>query len=112
MQRLFFLLLWSGCSLASAAPFTLAPGQPAQAGPARITLLSVQDGRCPPRALCLMAGELTAKVMVTRGNTTRTLTLRLPGQAQGTPAGTLKLTAATRLGERRAQKLTFDLVRP
>ena len=112
MKRFFSLLLWAGCSLASAAPFTLTPGQTAQAGKARIKLLSVQDGRCLPRAFCLMAGELTAKVMVTRGGATRTLTLRLPGQVQNTPAGPLKLTAATRLGEHRVQKLTFDLVRP
>lgn len=112
MNRLLSLVLCGAFSLASAAPFVLAPGQTAQAGEARITLLSVRDSRCPPRAYCIMAGQLTANVMVTRGSTTRTLKLLLPGQAQRTPAGTLKLTAATRLGESRPQKLTFDLLRP
>lgn len=111
MKRLLPLILWSVFSLASAAPFTLSPGQTVQAGQARVTLLNVRDGRCPPRAYCIMAGQLTANVMVTRGSTTRTLLLLL-GQPQRTPAGTLKLTAATRLGERSPQKLTFDLKRP
>ena len=111
MKRMISLTLLGTLSAASATPLTLTAGQTVQTGGARITLLRVTDGRCPPRALCIMAGNLTASVMVTKGSVTRTLKLWLPGQAVNTPAGTLKLTAATRLGQGR-QKLTFDLVRP
>ena len=85
----------------ASAPAT--PGQPA----AKVTLLSLRDSRCPPRAYCLVAGNVTARVFVTRGASSRLYTLTLPGVPAATLAGPLRLTAATRLGEG-PQRLTLQ----
>ena len=79
------------------------PGQPA----AKVTLLSLRDSRCPPRAYCLVAGNVTARVFVTRVASSRLYTLTLPGGSAATLAGPLRITAATRLGEG-PQRLTLQ----
>ncbi|EYB69426.1 hypothetical protein DEIPH_ctg008orf0164 [Deinococcus phoenicis] len=112
--RLLLLLALTGLPTASAAPkphtLTLQAGQTASLNGAQLTLLRFTDSRCPPRALCVMAGNVTAKVFVRRGQSSRLYTVVLPGQAVGTLAGKLKLTAATRAKARRQkQVLTFTL---
>ncbi|AAF11908.1 hypothetical protein [Deinococcus radiodurans] len=102
-------LLLAALPLASAAPLTVRVGQTVRVGGATVTVLRLTDGRCPPRAYCLLAGQVTASVMVTKGSATRTLKLTLPGRAVNTPAGTLKLTGASRLGQDRTPRLTLDL---
>ena len=114
MQRFLATLLpttlfLAALSLASAAPLTVRLGQTVRVGGAKVTVLRVTDGRCPPRAYCLLAGQVTASVMVTKGSATRTLKLTLPGRAVNTPAGTLRLTGASRLGQFRTPRLTLDL---
>ncbi|WP_394649061.1 hypothetical protein [uncultured Deinococcus sp.] len=78
------------------------PGQPA----AKVTLLSFSDSRCPPRAYCFVAGNVKARVFVTRGASSRLYTLTLPGVSAATLAGPLRLTAATRPGQG-PQRLTL-----
>ena len=120
VQTLFPLLLGAAllatpATAAAPTPWTLTlragqtvsvpatPGQPA----AKVTLLSLRDSRCPPRAYCLVAGNVTARVFVTRGASSRLYTLTLPGVPAATLAGPLRLTAATRLGEG-PQRLTLQ----
>lgn len=120
MFRHLLLLILLGLPVAQAAPtapaaWTLtlragqtasvpaAPGQPA----AKVTLLGLRDARCPPRALCLIAGGVTARVFVTRGASSRLYTLTLPGVSAATLAGPLRLTAATRPGAG-PQRLTLQ----
>lgn len=80
-----------------------APGRPA----AKVTLLGLRDSRCPPRAYCFVAGNVTARVFVTRGASSRLYTLTLPGVSAATLAGPLRLTAATRPGAG-PQRLTLQ----
>ncbi|MFC3831413.1 MULTISPECIES: hypothetical protein [Deinococcus] len=78
-MRRILLLLTLGCSsLAAAATVTLTPGQTGHLGDQTVTLLRVQDSRCPINARCIRAGELTATVLVRRGRLLRLLTLELP----------------------------------
>ena len=101
---------WSWAATAAVpATFTLQPSQSAQVGGAQITLLRLSDSRCPPHASCLLAGNVTASLLVREGSTLRTVKVFLPGRAALTPAGLLRLQAATRLGEGKRQRLTFRL---
>ncbi|KQR15611.1 hypothetical protein [Deinococcus sp. Leaf326] len=93
------LALLSG--LAGAARVELSPGKTVWLGKRQVTLLRLQDSRCPPTANCVWAGELSAALLVVAapgepGPRTRFLRLTLPagpnrGQNElhlvGSPAG-------------------------
>ncbi|GAA5514498.1 hypothetical protein Dcar01_03254 [Deinococcus carri] len=111
---LLLALALAGLSPASAAPgpdvLRLHAGQTTTANGAQITLLRFSDSRCPPRAYCILAGNVTAKVFVRKGPSARLYTLFLPGQAVNTPGGKLNLTAATRAERGQPRPvLTFTL---
>jgi hypothetical protein len=100
------------CSGASAATLTLQAGQSALVGNTRVTLLRVSDSRCPPRAQCIVAGRVTARIFVVRGSSARLYTVFLPGPAVQTAAGALRLSAATGPQDnRRPPQLTFTVGR-
>ncbi|PTA68829.1 hypothetical protein [Deinococcus arcticus] len=63
---------------AHAATLDLRPGQSADLGAATVTLLRVQDSRCPMNARCVQAGELRAQVLLTQGGRIRLLALTFP----------------------------------
>lgn len=98
---------------AHAASLTLAPGQTGRLGSATVTLLRVQDSRCPINARCIQAGELAASVLVRRGGQSQVLKLRLPEPANAPWLG-LRLEDATPLiaGQRVPLRLTFSDGRP
>lgn len=77
MKTLAFTLLL-GSSVASAASVTLQRGQTATLGHQTVTVVSVQDNRCPINARCVRAGELLAKVLVKHSGRLRFLTLQYP----------------------------------
>lgn len=93
----------------NALPIQLSVGQTAAVRGGKVTLLRVLDSRCPPRAYCIMAGNLAASLMVTKGQTTRTLKLLLPGDAVNSPLGKLKLTSGTRLDRGKKQILVLEV---
>ncbi len=100
------------CASAGAATLTLQAGQTALTGGTKVTLLRVSDSRCPPRAQCIVAGRVTARVFVVRGSSARLYTVFLPGPAVQTAAGALRLSAATGPWEnRRPPHLTFTVNR-
>ncbi|GGM09667.1 hypothetical protein [Deinococcus aerophilus] len=108
------LLVCSGASAsgASAATLTLQAGQSALVGDTRVTLLRVNDSRCPPRAQCIVAGNVAARIFVVRGSSARLYTVLLPGPTVQTAAGALRLSAATGPQEdRRPPRLTFTVKR-
>ena len=98
-MRPFLCLLALLGSVAGAARVDLVPGQTAKLGGRQVTLLRVQDSRCPPDVQCIRAGELTASLLVAQapgepGPRTRLLRLTLPaGPNMG--QGELHLVAAT-----------------
>lgn len=57
---------------------TLTEGQSGKLGNRTLTLLKVQDSRCPVGMDCVWAGDLVAEVRVVLNRKTSTLTLRLP----------------------------------
>ncbi|WP_198170655.1 hypothetical protein [Deinococcus arboris] len=63
---------------AHAATLDLHLGQTGQLGSRTLTLLRVQDSRCPINARCVRAGELQASVLVTEAGRTRLLRLVWP----------------------------------
>lgn len=109
MNRLLCTLLLTAFASASATTLTLTPGQTASVDGAKITLLRVTDSRCLPHAYCIMAGNVTASVMVSKLGTIRTLKVTLPGGAVNTPAGILRLQGATRMEKGQRQRLTLAL---
>ncbi|MFC6749655.1 hypothetical protein [Deinococcus aquaticus] len=70
LSRLLFVLAASGASAlgaAQAATVSLTPGQTAAFGSGTVTLLRVQDSRCPMNARCVRAGELKISVLSVQG---------------------------------------------
>ena len=88
-MRLFLCLVALLClvtslgGVAGAARTELSPGQTTRLGGRQVTLLRVQDSRCPPDVQCIWAGELSATLLVVAapgeaGPRTRFLRLTLP----------------------------------
>ncbi len=82
-MRLFCGVLALLACVAGAARVDLVPGQTAELGGRQVTLLRVQDSRCPPGVQCVRAGELSASLLVVAapgeaGPRTRLLRLTLP----------------------------------
>ncbi|WP_309571261.1 hypothetical protein [Deinococcus sp.] len=78
MTRLLSVLILACASLGVAATVTIIPGQTGRLGGQTVTLLRVQDSRCPINARCVRAGELKATLLVTAGRRIRLLHLQLP----------------------------------
>ena len=98
-MRLFLCLVVLLCGAAGAARVVLMPGQTAKFGDRQVTMLRVQDSRCPPDVQCIRAGELTASLLVAlapgeSGPRTRLLRLTLPA-GPNVGQGELHLVAAT-----------------
>ncbi|SMB89264.1 hypothetical protein [Deinococcus hopiensis] len=110
MRSLFSALLLTLLSVAGAARVILVPGQTAQLGNQTVTVLRVQDSRCPINARCIQAGELKASVLVIQGKTSRSrlLTLTLP-EKPGTAWAGLRLASATEveIGKKAPLRLTL-----
>ncbi|WP_412026758.1 hypothetical protein [Deinococcus yunweiensis] len=108
MKRLLPLLLLACSSLASAATVTLSPGQTGRLGDQTVTLLRVQDSRCPINARCIRAGELTATVLVGQGRRLRLLTLQLPETTTSPWAGVgLTWASDVEIGKRMPLQVTL-----
>ena len=104
------LTVFIAAAVPAAQTLTLRAGQTATVGDARITLLKFSDNRCPPAAHCLLAGNVVAQVFVVRGSTSRLYPVFLTGRAVRTPAGLVRLKAATyRENGRTPQVLSFVL---
>lgn len=96
LSRLLFVLAASGASAvgaAQSATVSLTPGQTAAFGSGTVTLLRVQDSRCPMNARCVRAGELKVSVLSVQGGRTRLLHLQLPAASGDTPG--LSIVGAT-----------------
>ncbi|GHF76889.1 hypothetical protein [Deinococcus ficus] len=94
---------------ASAATLTLSAGQTGQLGDQRVTVVRVQDNRCPINARCIRAGELIVKVLVGQGRTLRFLTLELPAPQDAVWKGLRVLSAPGRAtNDRRPVPVTFS----
>jgi hypothetical protein len=96
LTRLLFVLTASSASAlgaAQAATVTLTPSQTAALGSGTVTLLRVQDSRCPMNARCVRAGELKVSVLSVQGGRTRLLHLQLPAISGDTPG--LKVVGAS-----------------
>ncbi|MDO4246988.1 MAG: hypothetical protein Q4C89_13270 [Deinococcus sp.] len=111
MNRLLALLFCGVFSLASASSVTLSLWQTAKTERGTLTLLRVQDERCPPRAFCLMSGGMRATVLVRQGFHFRLVQVNWPGQAEATPAGPLSLSRVSRREAGAAPQVTFELGR-
>lgn len=73
---------------------TLRQGETGSMGNQQVTLLSLQDSRCPKNVDCVWAGELVTNVKVVGNGPARELTLRLP-EATNTPWLGLRILSAT-----------------
>ena len=114
MRPLLSPLLLALASVAGAASVTLAPGETARLAGQTVTVLRVQDSRCPINARCIQAGELKASVLVIgKAGRSRLLTLTLPEQP-GTAWAGLRLAAATEveIGKKIPLRLTLTDERP
>lgn len=89
--RVLFPLLLLGT--ASAATVTLQAGQTGPLGGQTLTVLSVQDSRCPVDVQCVRAGEVRASVLVRQSGHLRLLRLQLP-DGTGTDWAGVRLSAA------------------
>ncbi|RJF73720.1 hypothetical protein D3875_12570 [Deinococcus cavernae] len=95
-------------SFASAATVTLQRGQTGMLGRQQVTVISVQDNRCPMNARCIRAGELIAKVLVKQEGRWRFLTLQTPENAGTVWAGLRIADAAGKLTtDRTPVQITF-----
>lgn len=110
MRRSAFLTLaLATLSVASAESVSVNLGESVQVNGGRITLLTVKDTRCPPRALCFLStGSVRAEVRVEQGNKVGTYLVSLPGQAVDTPLGKLWMKTATK-ADRVPTVLTFEI---
>jgi hypothetical protein len=108
MTRALSVLLLSCASLAGAATLTLTPGQTGRLGASTVTLLRVQDSRCPINARCVRAGELRTTVLLTAGHRSRLLHLQFPAGPM-TGAG-LRIAGATdaEAGKRAPVRVTLS----
>lgn len=88
---------------ASAASVTLRAGQTGTLGERTLTVVRVQDSRCPPGKQCIWAGEIVAKVLVRSGSRVSFLTLKRPAGPEAVP-GSLRLSEAS---FDRVPRLTF-----
>ncbi len=91
---------------AAATNTTFKVGQTLNINGAKLTLIKAIDTRCLPRAHCIMAGDVQAKLLVARGSKTRLYTVFLPGKVVLTLAGEVTLASATARNTE-IQKLTF-----
>lgn len=106
---LFTLALLSLPCASAASVLSIPKGQTVTVNATKVTLVTVLDSRCLPRALCLMAGNVQAKLLMTKGKSSRDYTVFLPGKAVSTLIGTLTLKTATRRDEKGLPRLTFTL---
>lgn len=75
MNRLLSTLLLASITSASAATVTLQAGQTGMLGDTRLTVIRVQDNRCPINVMCVRLGEIKVSVLATKGNQTHFLKL-------------------------------------
>lgn len=94
---------------ASTSTFTVKLGQTVPLAGGQFTLVSMTDSRCPPRAFCLMAGNVRARVLLVQGQTSRFYTVFLPGQPVATISGTLRLKTATSRDTKGLPRLVFEV---
>lgn len=106
-MRYALLTLLLGASTASAASMTLQRGQTGTLGNRTITVISVQDSRCPINARCIRAGELTAKLLVKQNGQLRFLAFQYP--EPNTPQAGLHIADAPgkATGDRTPVQITF-----
>ena len=93
-SRLVLVGTLATLSAASAARVTLTPGQTGLLGERKLTVLSVQDNRCPPAANCIRAGEIIVKLLATQGHKSSFVVLQLPAAKNSGWSG-VRLDAAT-----------------
>ena len=82
-MRLLLCLVALLGGVAGAARVELSPGKTVKLSGRQVTLLRVQDSRCPPDVQCIWAGELSATLLIVAapgeaGPRTRFLRLTLP----------------------------------
>ena len=111
LTRTLLTLALASVPAAAAASLTLGAGQTTTLNGTKVTLLRVTDSRCPPRAICVMAGHVKASLFVVKGSSARLHTVYLPGVPVVTAAGEVGLKAATRRESNGPQRLTFQVGR-
>lgn len=87
---------------ARAATVTLTAGQTGALGPAAVTLLRVEDSRCPTDVMCIRAGELRLSLLVTQGGRSRFLKLEWPAPSNHAQADKIRVLDA--LGRRASER--------
>ena len=111
MKPLMLTLLLTS-PFASAASVTLQRGQTGTLGNQKVTVISVQDNRCPINARCIRAGELITKLLVKQNGKLHFLTLQLP-EAPNTAWTGLRIAEAPgkATSDRTPVQITFTDVR-
>ncbi|GHF39105.1 hypothetical protein HNQ07_001785 [Deinococcus metalli] len=108
MKRLLSLLLLAGTSLAGAASVTLTPGQTGHLGTRTVTLLRVQDSRCPINARCVRAGELKATLLVGEGRRVRLVRVQFPAVGGAWPGLGISGASDVEIGKRVPLRVTLS----
>ena len=107
MKRFLSVLVLGLASWAPAATLTLTPGQTGQLGQQTVTLIRVQDSRCPINARCIRAGELKATLLVSAGHRVRLVHVQLPaGNAAWAGVGITRATEVE-IGKRAPLRVTL-----
>ena len=94
---------------AGAATLTLQSGETGTLGKAQVTLLRLEDSRCPTDAQCIRAGELRLSLLVTEGGRSRFLKLSWPEAGNVPQAGGIRVlkVPGRKASDRRAPPVTL-----
>lgn len=107
MKRLAFSLAFLTASVASAGGVILGPGQTGLLAGGKLTVLSVQDSRCPQGVTCIQAGELKVSVLYSAAGQARLLKLNFPEKAGAAWQGVRIVSASPRTLRSSALRITF-----
>lgn len=107
MKRLLPLLALGVASCASAGAVILGPGQTGELGDGKITVMRVQDSRCPQGVMCIQAGELKVSVLYSMKGSSKLLKLTFPAAVNTPWQGVRIVSASPKTVRPSALKITF-----